>query len=58
MGLKELKLEKKRGLWLYGYANSGKTTLAVKYLEGPVYYKDMTTMTFDNYRGEENILFD
>lgn len=28
-----MRFEKKRGIWLFGPANSGKTTMAIKYLE-------------------------
>lgn len=49
---KEVIYDKQRGVWLYGRANVGKTTLAIKsFLEKDYYEKDTTTKTYDGYKG-------
>lgn len=57
--LKKVKYKKRRGIYLYGKAGTGKTTLAIKkFLTEPFYQKAMTTSTFDNYRYEKSIFYD
>ena len=57
--LKSMKMEKKRGTYLFGSAGSGKTTLAIEcLLTQPYYQKSMVTKTYDSYRYEESIFLD
>ena len=52
-------MQKKRGVYLFGRAGSGKTTLAVDcLLPLPIYQKSMVTKTFDSYSYEPSILYD
>jgi len=54
-----LSFPKKRGIYLFGSAGSGKTTAAMNcLLPKPFYQKSMLTRTFDNYNYEEGILYD
>lgn len=51
--------KKRRGIYLYGPAGSGKTTIAIKkFLDQDFYQKAMNTMTYDHYSYQKSILYD
>ena len=57
--MKKHSYKKRRGVYLFGKAGTGKTTLAIKkFLKEPYYQKSMTTSTYDNYHYEKSIFFD
>jgi hypothetical protein len=57
--LKHNKYKKRRGIYLFGSAGTGKTTIAIKkFLDKEFYQKTMTTNTYDAYFYQKSILYD
>lgn len=51
--------QKKRGIFIWGLADAGKTTVALGILGGLAYYdKDPLTTTYDGYQGQRYCLID